>query len=129
MRQRFATEQRDPLDAELARRVLDLAHDVSDCEALAAGVERIVYTSSVAALRVAGATAPVDEAATLSPEEAIGAYKRSKTMAERAVEEMILREGLPAIIVSPTTPIGPRATRWLTLRACAKFCRPALRWT
>src|SRR5262245_5351464 len=80
-------------------------------EALAAGVERIVYTSSVAALRVAGATVPVDETATLSPEEAIGAYKRSKTMAERAVEEMILREGLPAIIVSPTTPIGPRDIR------------------
>jgi dihydroflavonol-4-reductase len=80
-------------------------------EALAAGVERIVYTSSVAALRVAGATAPVDEAAALSPEEAIGAYKRSKTMAERAVEDMILREGLPAIIVSPTTPIGPRDIR------------------
>jgi dihydroflavonol-4-reductase len=79
--------------------------------ALAAGVERIVYTSSVAALRVAGATAPVDEAATLSPDEAIGAYKRSKIMAERAVEDMILREGLPAIIVSPTTPIGPRDIR------------------
>ena len=80
-------------------------------EALAAGVERIVYTSSVAALRVAGATAPVDEAAALSPDEAIGAYKRSKTMAERAVEDMILRDGLPAIIVSPTTPIGPRDIR------------------
>jgi dihydroflavonol-4-reductase len=80
-------------------------------EALAAGVERIVYTSSVAALRVAGATAPVDETATLLPTEAIGAYKRSKTMAERAVEEMILRDGLPAIIVSPTTPIGPRDIR------------------
>ena len=80
-------------------------------EGLAAGVERIVYTSSVAALRVAGATVPVDETAALTPEEAIGAYKRSKTMAERAVEEMILREGLPAIIVSPTTPIGPRDIR------------------
>lgn len=80
-------------------------------EALAAGVERIVYTSSVAALRVAGATSPVDETAMLSPDEAIGAYKRSKTMAERAVEDMILREGLPAIIVSPTTPIGPRDIR------------------
>jgi len=80
-------------------------------EALAAGVERIVYTSSVATLRVAGASAPVDETAILSPDEAIGAYKRSKTMAERAVEDMILREGLPAIIVSPTTPIGPRDIR------------------
>ena len=53
-------------------------------EALSAGVERIVYTSSVAALRVAGATLPVDETAALSPDEAIGAYKRSKTIAERA---------------------------------------------
>jgi dihydroflavonol-4-reductase len=80
-------------------------------EALAAGVERIVYTSSVATLRVAGASTPVDETAMLSPDEAIGAYKRSKTMAERAVEDMILREGLPAIIDSPTTPIGPRDIR------------------
>ncbi|TAJ82344.1 hopanoid-associated sugar epimerase [Reyranella sp.] len=80
-------------------------------EALLAGVERIVYTSSVAALRVAGATVPVDETAALTPGEAVGAYKRSKTMAERAVEDMILREGLPAIIVNPTTPIGPRDIR------------------
>jgi dihydroflavonol-4-reductase len=77
-------------------------------EALAARVERIVYTSSVAALKVAGATAPVDETAPLAPDEAIGAYKRSKTLAERAVERMIAQEGLPAIIVNPTTPIGPR---------------------
>ena len=77
-------------------------------EALAAGVERIVYTSSVATLRIAGATAPVDETATLLPQEAIGAYKRSKTLAERAVEELIRQQGLPAVIVNPTTPIGPR---------------------
>jgi dihydroflavonol-4-reductase len=77
-------------------------------QAQSAGVERIVYTSSVAALKIAGATAPVDETAPLAPEEAIGAYKRSKTLAERAVEKMILQDKLPAIIVSPTTPIGPR---------------------
>jgi dihydroflavonol-4-reductase len=77
-------------------------------EALSAGVERIVYTSSVAALRVAGAKSPVDETAPLRAEEAIGAYKRSKTLAERLVEDMILRDKLPAIIVNPTTPIGPR---------------------
>ena len=77
-------------------------------EALAAGVERIVYTSSVAALKVAGATSPVDETSPLAAHEAIGAYKRSKTLAERAVEAMILRDKLPAIIVNPTTPIGPR---------------------
>jgi dihydroflavonol-4-reductase len=80
-------------------------------EALSAGVERIVYTSSVAALKVAGATSPVDETALLPSDEAIGAYKRSKTLAERAVEEMISRDKLPAIIVNPTTPIGPRDIR------------------
>jgi len=79
--------------------------------ALAAGVERIVHTSSVATLKVAGATAPVDETAAQRPEEAIGAYKRSKTMAERVVEEMVARDALPAVIVNPSTPIGPRDIR------------------
>ena len=77
-------------------------------EALAAGVERIVHTSSVATLKLAGATGPVDETAPLSPEQAIGVYKRSKTLAERVVEDMIERDRLPAVIVNPTTPIGPR---------------------
>jgi dihydroflavonol-4-reductase len=77
-------------------------------EALTAGVERIVYTSSVATLKLAGATCPVDETAPLSPEEAIGVYKRSKTLAERTVEAMIRSDKLPAVIVNPTTPIGPR---------------------
>jgi dihydroflavonol-4-reductase len=77
-------------------------------EALAAGVERIVHTSSVATLKLAGASGPVDETVPLSPEQAIGVYKRSKTLAERVVEDMIQRDKLPAVIVNPTTPIGPR---------------------
>lgn len=79
--------------------------------ALQAGAERIVYTSSVATLRVAGATAPVDERAAMSGDEAIGAYKRSKVLAERAVERMVAEDGLPAVIVNPSTPIGPRDVR------------------
>jgi len=79
--------------------------------ALAAGVERVVYTSSVATLRVAGATAPVDETAAMDATEAIGAYKRSKVLAERVVEMMVGAEGLPAVIVNPSTPIGPRDVR------------------
>src|SRR6201999_2466541 len=31
-----------------------------------------------------------------------------KVLAERAVERMIAEDGLPAVIVSPSTPIGPR---------------------
>jgi dihydroflavonol-4-reductase len=80
-------------------------------QALSAGVERIVHTSSVATLKVAGATTPVDETAPLDPQDAIGSYKLSKTLAERAVQEMILQDALPAVIVNPTTPIGPRDIR------------------
>jgi dihydroflavonol-4-reductase len=74
--------------------------------AKAVGVERIVYTSSVATLKpLDGGQA--DETRAATPEQAVGAYKRSKVVAERLVEEMV-REGLPAVIVNPSTPIGPR---------------------
>jgi len=79
-------------------------------EALRAGVERIVYTSSVATLKIAdGASATEDSP--LSEAAAIGAYKRSKVAAERLVEAMVEKEGLPAVIVNPSTPIGPRDVR------------------
>ena len=78
--------------------------------ALAAGVGRIVYCSSVATLSLKGLApgAPSDETRPLTPETAIGAYKRSKVVAERLVERMVAEEGLPAVIVNPSTPIGPR---------------------
>src|SRR3954447_3850542 len=76
-------------------------------EALRAGVERIVYTSSVATIALRDG-APADESAPLSEQDAIGAYKKSKVMAERLVEEMVRRQRLPAVIVNPSTPIGPR---------------------
>lgn len=79
--------------------------------ALRCGIRRVVYTSSVATLRVAGATIPVSEDAPMQPAEAIGAYKRSKVLAEREVERMIAEQGLPAVIVNPSTPIGPRDVR------------------
>ncbi len=75
--------------------------------ALMAGVERIVYTSSVATLGFRGDGAPSDETLPLKAHEAIGAYKRSKVVAERLVETMA-EAGLPAVIVNPSTPIGPR---------------------
>jgi dihydroflavonol-4-reductase len=76
--------------------------------ALQQRVERVVYTSSVATLRVHGATAPVAEDAPAAEHETIGVYKRSKVAAERAVERMIADAGLPAVIVNPSTPVGPR---------------------
>jgi dihydroflavonol-4-reductase len=76
--------------------------------ALAAKAERVVYTSSVATLSLKGATGPVDETHPLEPGDAIGAYKRSKVVAERLVEQMAAQDGLPVVIVNPSTPIGPR---------------------
>jgi dihydroflavonol-4-reductase len=75
--------------------------------ALTAGVERIVYTSSVATLACRADGAPADETDQLCAEAAIGAYKRSKVEAEQVVAAMVADEGLPAIIVHPSTPIGP----------------------
>jgi dihydroflavonol-4-reductase len=77
-------------------------------EALRAGVERVVYTSSVATLAVRTDGTSVDETAPLDEAKAIGVYKRSKVAAERLVERMIAERKLPAVIVNPSTPIGPR---------------------
>jgi dihydroflavonol-4-reductase len=76
--------------------------------ALAAGVSRIVYTSSVATLGWTGDGTPADEETPSTLDEMIGPYKQSKFMAERTVRALIQERGLPAVIVNPSTPIGPR---------------------
>jgi dihydroflavonol-4-reductase len=74
--------------------------------ALAAGVERIVHTSSVATLGiVSGGVA--DEETPSAYGDMIGPYKQSKFAAEEAVHALIGERGLPAVIVNPSTPIGP----------------------
>lgn len=79
-------------------------------EAGRAGLERIVHTSSVATFDLA-AGSPADETRPLSPERAVGAYKRSKILAERLVAELAQTHALPVVIVNPSTPIGPRDVR------------------
>lgn len=79
--------------------------------ALQAGLRRVVHVSSVATLKPRADGTPATEADAARPEEAIGPYKRSKTEAERLVEGMVASEGLPAVIVNPSTPIGPRDRR------------------
>jgi dihydroflavonol-4-reductase len=79
-------------------------------EALSAGVERIVYTSSVATLKLTDGDLSTEDNP-LADGEGIGVYKRSKVAAERLVEAMIQRDGLQAVIVNPSTPIGPRDVR------------------
>jgi dihydroflavonol-4-reductase len=75
------------------------------------GVERIVYTSSVATLKARPGGAPSDETFPLDEKSAVGAYKYSKVVAEHVVEKMVAEQGLPAVIVNPSTPIGPGDVR------------------
>jgi dihydroflavonol-4-reductase len=95
---------RDP--SEIARNNLEGAR-ATMAAALRTGVERVVYTSSVAALKLGDGHA-VDETSRHTPQSVIGAYKLSKLLAEREVERMIAEEALPAVIVAPSTPIGAR---------------------
>jgi dihydroflavonol-4-reductase len=79
--------------------------------ALAAGVERIVYTSSVATLGLTADGSPADETTPSRLEDMIGPYKRSKFLAEEAVKTLVRERALPAVIVNPSTPIGPRDSK------------------
>lgn len=71
-----------------------------------AGVERIVYTSSVAVLGIVRG-GEADEDTPSRAADMIGPYKLSKFEAEAAVRDLVETRGLPAVIVNPSTPIGP----------------------
>jgi dihydroflavonol-4-reductase len=75
--------------------------------AAAAGVSRIVYTSSVATLRLGDDGLPADEESQAELSDMIGAYKQSKFLAEREVKRLVVDAGIPAVIVMPTAPFGP----------------------
>ncbi len=73
--------------------------------ARAAGVPRTIYTSSVAAIGVKhGGIA--DESHQSPPEQLIGAYKRSKYLAEQEARAAA-QGGQDVVIVNPSTPVGP----------------------
>ena len=76
--------------------------------ALEAGVERVVYCSSVAALGLTGDATPADERTPVTRSKIIGTYKQSKFDAEQVLSDLVATEGLPAVIVNPAAPVGPR---------------------
>ncbi|MGC1953257.1 MAG: hopanoid-associated sugar epimerase [Gammaproteobacteria bacterium] len=76
--------------------------------ALVAGVRRIVYTSSVATLGWAPPGRLADETTQVNEADMIGDYKRSKYLAEQTVSRLVAEDALPAVIVNPSTPVGPR---------------------
>ncbi len=75
--------------------------------ALAQGVGRVAYTSSVAVPGLRDNGVPADEITPSVLDDMIGPYKRSKFMAEEIVRNMAMERGLPAIVVNPSTPVGP----------------------
>ncbi|HEY1900650.1 MAG TPA: hopanoid-associated sugar epimerase [Steroidobacteraceae bacterium] len=74
-----------------------------------AGVERIVYTSSVATLRLEGRDTVADENSIATVGDMIGHYKRSKFLAEQVVHEWASQStgARWVVIVNPSTPVGP----------------------
>jgi dihydroflavonol-4-reductase len=72
-----------------------------------AGVERIVYTSTVATIAVPRGGALPNEATQARLAEMIGHYKRSKFLAEQVAADAA-KSGAPVVIVNPTAPVGPR---------------------
>jgi dihydroflavonol-4-reductase len=75
-----------------------------------AGVERVVYTSSVGTLGLPRDGGLGTETTPVRLDDMIGPYKRSKFLAERVAEEYAAR-GLPVVIVNPSNPIGPWEVR------------------
>ncbi|HWP17525.1 MAG TPA: NAD-dependent epimerase/dehydratase family protein [Burkholderiaceae bacterium] len=86
-------------NVEGTRRALHAAAD--------AGVKRVVYVSSVAAVGHDGT--PLDE--TRWNDERHNAYYRSKIESERVAWEVAAERGLPLVVVLPSTMVGPHATR------------------
>ena len=93
---------RDP--AAIYRANLDGTRNVLD-EAKRAGVDRVVYTSTVSTigLRMGGVG---DEDVPVDPRHLVGHYKKSKYEAEQ-VALKYAEAGLPVVVVNPAAPFGP----------------------
>jgi dihydroflavonol-4-reductase len=85
-------------NVEGTRNVLDAART--------AGVQRVVYTSSVATVGIPADGTPGNEDTPVGVTDMIGHYKRSKFLAEQLVREAA-QTGTPVVIVNPSTPLGP----------------------
>ncbi len=99
---RYAFFEREPdepflTNVEGTRNVLE--------EAVRAGAERIVHTSTVGTLRFPSGR-PATEEDRGGPADMVGPYKRTKWEAERIARRMAAA-GAPITIVQPTAPIGP----------------------
>jgi dihydroflavonol-4-reductase len=92
--------------AQLYRSNVDGTRNILEA-ACAAGVERMVYTSSVATIGLPADGSAGEEQTPVALTDMIGHYKRSKYLAEELVRESA-RAGFSVVIVNPSTPVGPR---------------------
>jgi len=74
--------------------------------ALTKGIEKVVYTSTESTIGIAKNGSLGTEELEVNPSHLAGHYKKSKFMAERLALKMY-RDGLPLVVVNPTTPVGP----------------------
>jgi dihydroflavonol-4-reductase len=73
---------------------------------LAAGVERVVHTSTVGTIGLSALPRPCDETTPLLEGQLTSHYKRSKLAAEQVALGYAAR-GLPVVVVNPSAPVGP----------------------
>lgn len=85
------------INVEGTRRILRAAAD--------AGATRVVYTSTVGALGIPTNGSAGTEETPASLQDMVGDYKRSKFLAEEVARDFA-RQGLPVVIVNPSTPVG-----------------------
>lgn len=74
--------------------------------AMQAHVPKVVYTSTVGCLGIPHDGTPGNECTPVTIDDMIGHYKRSKFLAEQVALDYA-RQGLPIVIVNPSTPVGP----------------------
>jgi dihydroflavonol-4-reductase len=84
-------------NVEGTRRVLEIARQER--------AERIIYTSSIAALGIPDDGSPGNEETPVTVDDMIGSYKRSKFLAEQ-VALQFAQQGTPVVIVNPAAPVG-----------------------
>ena len=100
----YALWDRDPttfykVNVEGTKKILTAAAE--------AGVDRIVYTSTIGAIGLPDGGGLGREEFFPSENQLSGDYKRSKYLAEQEVLKMA-QQGLPVVIVNPTAPVGER---------------------
>lgn len=94
----FDPQQLYKTNVEGTRNILNAAR--------AAGVSRVVYTSSVATIGIPTDGSPGTEESPSTLSDMIGHYKRSKYLAEEVAREAA-QAGMAVVIVNPSTPVGP----------------------